>query len=94
MADIQKIIPFTYKWEGGLANAKTDSASAYPSPWAWTDPKTQITAPAHTNKGVTYRAFEGAAKKYGYQNSKDNFFTMPHDVWLKIAKIRSIAASH
>lgn len=86
MADIKYIVPFTLKWEGGLANAKTDTASKNPSPWNWTDPKTKVTAPAHTNKGVTYAAFKSAADKYGFANTQDNFFKMPEDIWLKITK--------
>lgn len=81
MADIKYIIPFTYKWEGGLSNAKTDSASANPSPYiingvgGW-----------HTNKGITYAVFKAGATKYGYQDTLENFKDMPHEIWLKIAK--------
>ncbi len=84
MADIKYIIPFTYKWEGGLSRATTDSASKNPaniSPYTingqtgW-----------HTNKGVTYSVFKEGAKKYGYQDTLENFKTMPHDIWLKITK--------
>jgi len=81
MADIKYIIPFTYKWEGGLSNAKTDSASANPSPYIY-----KGVGGWHTNKGVTYPVFKAGASKYGYADTSDNFLTMPEDIWLKIAK--------
>lgn len=86
MADIKHITSFTKGWEGGKSNDPKDTASANPSPWMWTDPKTKITAPLHTNKGVTYAAFAAAAKEMGFANSKENFFEMSDDIWLKIAK--------
>lgn len=52
MADIQAIIPFTYKWEGGLSRATTDKASASPSPYVHQGVKGW-----HTNKGITYPVF-------------------------------------
>lgn len=87
MADIKYIIPFTYEFEGGLSRATSDTASSYPAPWPIKDPKDgKMKTGWHTNKGVTYKAFESGSKKYGYANSKENFETMPHDIWLKIAK--------
>lgn len=81
MADIKYIIPFTYKWEGGLSRATTDKASANPSPYVY---KGQTGW--HTNKGVTYTAFKSLAPKLGYKDTSQNFLTMPEDIWLKIAK--------
>lgn len=84
MADIKYIIPFTYKWEGGLSRATTDSASKNPaniSPYT-IDGKTGW----HTNKGITYSVFKEGAKKYGYQDTLENWKTMPHDIWLKITR--------
>lgn len=81
MAEIKYIIPFTYKWEGGLSNATTDAASKNPSPYT-INGKTGW----HTNKGITYPVFKTGATKYGYKDSLENFRDMPHDIWLKIAK--------
>jgi hypothetical protein len=81
MANIKEIIPFTYKWEGGLSRATTDSASKNPSPYEYKGVKGW-----HTNKGVTYAAFKSLAPKLGYQDNATNFLTMPEDIWLKIAK--------
>lgn len=84
MAEIKYIIPFTYKWEGGLSRATTDSASQNPaniSPYnifgmtGW-----------HTNKGITYSVFKAGASKYGYQDTLENWRDMPHDIWLKVTK--------
>ncbi len=87
MADIQKIIPFTYKWEGGLTDNPKDSASKTPAPWPYTNPANKRTSSKwHTNKGITYATFSTNAKTLGYQNTAANFFTMPADIWLKIAK--------
>lgn len=84
MADIKYIIPFTYKWEGGLSRDPNDNAAKNPaniSPYT-IDGKTGW----HTNKGVTYSVFKSGASKYGYQDTLENFKNMPHDIWLKIAK--------
>lgn len=87
MADIKYIIPFTYKWEGGLSRAKSDTASSNPAPWPIKDPKDGVAKTGwHTNKGVTYEAFKAASQKYGFANTADNFAKMPEDIWLKIAK--------
>lgn len=86
MAQIEKIIPFTKGWEGGKSNDPKDTASANPSPWMWTDPKTGITALLHTNKGATYPAFISGSKDGSYAPTKENFFEMPDNVWLAIAK--------
>lgn len=81
MAQIKYIIPFTYKWEGGLSRATTDTASKNPSPYTY---KGQTGW--HTNKGVTYSSFKSLSPKLGYKDTADNFLNMPEDIWLKIAK--------
>lgn len=84
MANIQAIIPFTYKHEGGLSRATTDKASKNPaniSPYTIKGVKGW-----HTNKGVTYSVFKEGAAKYGYKDTLENFVNMPHEIWLKIAK--------
>ena len=81
MAQIKEIIPFTYKWEGGLSRATTDKASKNPSPYVY-----KGVSGWHTNKGVTYSTFKSLAPKLGYKDTSDNFLTMPEDIWLKIAK--------
>ena len=84
MADIKYIIPFTYKWEGGLSRATTDSASKNPaniSPYTINGQSGW-----HTNKGITYSVFKAGASKYGYQDTLNNWKDMPHDIWLKITK--------
>ena len=81
MADIKAIIPFTYKWEGGLSRATTDTASKNPSPYEYKGVKGW-----HTNKGITYPVFKEGSKTLGYEDNAQNFLTMPEDIWLKIAK--------
>lgn len=81
MANISSIIGLTKKEEGGLSRATTDTASKYPSPYEYNGKKGW-----HTNRGVTYKTFEGLAKQLGYINNRENFINMPDSVWLKIAK--------
>lgn len=81
MADIKHIVDHTLKWEGGLSNAKTDTASANPSPYVH-----KGATGWHTNKGITYAVFKSGSQNLGYENNANNFLTMPNDVWMKIAK--------
>lgn len=83
MAEIKYIIGFTKGWEGGLTNNPDDSASKNPSPYEYKGQKGW-----HTNKGVTYAVFKANATKLGYQDTAQNFLTMPDDIWLKIAKMK------
>lgn len=75
-----RLFPFIKKWEGGLSRALTDTASAYPCPdvydgkYGW-----------HTNKGITWQTFKSLAH-LGYSATSKNFFEMPDDIWVKIAK--------
>lgn len=78
---ISKLKPFIAKWEGGLSRKTSDTASSHPAPWVH-DGKTGW----HTNKGVTYQTFVGNSKRLGYEASKENFFNMPDELWLKILK--------
>jgi hypothetical protein len=88
MAVIDSIIPFTYKWEGGLSRSASDTAKRKPAPYAIKDPKDgKLKTGWHTNKGVTYEAFQAASKKYGFADTAQNFERMPEDIWLKIAKL-------
>lgn len=80
MADIKHIVPFTYKWEGGLSDKLSDKASAYPSPYLYKNKYGW-----HTNKGVTYRTFKENTY-LGYVNNADNFLKMPEHIWMLIAK--------
>lgn len=75
-----KLVPFVQKWEGGLSRAKSDKASAYPSPYEY-----KGYSDWHTNMGVTYSAFEALAEKLGYEDNFNNFIHMPEDIWFKIA---------
>lgn len=78
---ISKLKPFITKWEGGLSRDPNDTASSYPAPWEY-----QGKTGWHTNKGITYKTFVGNAKRIGYAASKENFFNMPDELWLKILK--------
>jgi hypothetical protein len=82
MADISKVIDHVKKWEGGLSRAKTDTASATPSPYYYNG-----YSDWHTNKGITYAAFKSAADKGLFENNAKNFIEMPNNVWLAVAKI-------
>lgn len=81
MADYKKIIPLILKYEGGLSKDIRDSASRNPAPWPY-----KGSLGWHTNKGVTFSAFNNLASKLGYQVTPDNFFNMPSEIWEKIFK--------
>jgi lysozyme family protein len=81
MALFENIIALTKKWEGGLSRNPKDSASKYPSPYTYKG-KTGW----HTNKGITYKTFVDASKKFGFPNTANNFINMPEAIWNKIAK--------
>jgi hypothetical protein len=83
MADYKNLIPFIKKSEGGLASAKTDSASKNPSPCG----KGKDGNPYHTNKGIQWATFQFLAKKGGYVASCTNFLNMPDSVWQKVYKV-------
>ena len=83
MADYKNIIPFIKKAEGGLASAKTDSASKYPSNCG----RGKDGNPYHTNKGVQWQTFVGLASKGGYTANCSGFLNMPDSIWGKIFKI-------
>lgn len=89
MADIKHIIPFTYKWEGGLTDNPKDNASSDPAPWPYTitrKGKPYTSGKWHTNKGITHTTFKSNAKDLGYEYTAKNFFEMPESIWLSIAK--------
>jgi lysozyme family protein len=76
MSDPNIYIDFTEAREGGLSNAKTDSASKFPLP-----DKSGI----HTNSGVTYKAYVELSSKLGYTPSVENFYKMTENgIWDKI----------
>lgn len=78
---IEKLVPFIKKWEGGLSRDPNDTAGKNPAPWSYNGQTGW-----HTNKGITYSTFAGNAKKLGYEASKENFFNMADELWLKILK--------
>lgn len=79
---LMKLVPFIQKFEGGLSRDPHDTASSRPAPW----PYKGVTG-WHTNKGVTYAAFIGNAKKGGYEPTAENFFNMPDEIWMTILKV-------
>lgn len=83
MADYKNLIPFIRKSEGGLASAKTDSASKNPSPCG----KGKDGNAYHTNKGIQWQTFQSLAKKGGYVASCTNFLNMPDNIWEKVYKV-------
>lgn len=80
MADIKHIVPFTYKWEGGLSRDPNDNAASNPSPYKYNN-----VYGWHTNKGITYSTFKENTN-LGYVNNADNFLKMPENIWMLIAK--------
>ena len=79
----RKIIPFFYKWEGGLSRNQNDSAKKHPCPLPWKDPKDgKVKTGWHTNKGVTYSAWVG---KFG-RNNDERFMIMSDEDWGVIFK--------
>lgn len=77
MASHKEIVPFFYKWEGGLSKDKNDSASSNPCPTPFNGVKGY-----HTNKGVTYTAWTSV-----FGSSQDaRFFEMNNDDWGLIFK--------
>lgn len=81
MASIKNVVEFTKAWEGGLSRDAGDKASANPAPWTYKG----LTG-WHTNRGVTFTSFVGNAPKLGYAVTPENFFNMPDEIWMKIAK--------
>jgi lysozyme family protein len=77
MASHKEIVPFFYKWEGGLSKDKNDSASSNPCPTPFNGVKGY-----HTNKGVTYTAWTSV-----FGSSQDaRFFEMNNEDWGAIFK--------
>lgn len=81
-AMLLKLVPFIQKFEGGLSRDPRDNASVSPAPWSH-DGQTGW----HTNKGVTYATFKSLASRAGYEPTKENFFNMPDEIWMKILKV-------
>jgi len=81
MASFDAIVSFTLDKEAGLSRDPDDNAADYPSPYTFNGHKDW-----HTNKGITYKTFEAAAKNLGIDNNYTNFIVMPRAVWIKIAK--------
>jgi lysozyme family protein len=77
MADHRQIVPFFIKWEGGLSNDKSDSASSNPCPLT-----IDGIGGYHTNKGVTYSAWVGVFGK----NQNERFVEMNEHDWGLIFK--------
>lgn len=77
MADYRQIIPFFYKWEGGLSRDTNDSASSYPCPLL-----VKGVGGYHTNKGVTYRAWVSVFGK----DKDERFMKMNEADWGLIFK--------
>jgi len=77
MASHKEIVPFFYKWEGGLSKDKNDSASSNPCPTPFNGVKGY-----HTNKGVTYTAWTSV-----FGSSQDaRFYEMNNEDWGLIFK--------
>tara|TARA_B110000503_G_C7086607_1_gene387582 strand:+ start:802 stop:1359 length:558 start_codon:yes stop_codon:yes gene_type:complete len=77
MSNYKQIVPFFYKWEGGLSKDKNDSASSNPCPTPYKGVKGY-----HTNKGVTYTAWVGV-----FGTSQDvRFYEMNNEDWGAIFK--------
>ena len=77
MASHKEIVPFFYKWEGGLSKDKNDSASSNPCPTSF-----KGIDGYHTNKGVTYNAWIAV---FGTTNDA-RFFEMNNEDWGLIFK--------
>lgn len=74
VADINKLLDLK---EGGLSRSKADKASSYPCPAPFADPKTKkVYDDWHTNKGITWKAFETNASLIGIQPTPANFFNL------------------
>lgn len=73
----KRIVPFFYKWEGGLSKDPNDSASENMCPTPYKDGFKY-----HTNKGVTYLAWKSV---FGSGNDT-RFYQMNSDDWGLIFK--------
>lgn len=81
----KNIVPFFYKWEGGLSRNQNDSAKEFPCPLPWKDPADgRIKEGWHTNKGITYSTWVG---KFGKDNNY-RFMVMSDNDWGVIFKER------
>jgi lysozyme family protein len=77
MANHEKIVPFFYKWEGGLSKDQADAAAQFPCPTPY-----KGSTGWHTAKGVTYGAWVAI---FG-TDKDDRFFKMDHNDWGLIFK--------
>ena len=69
----QDFIKWVKKWEGGKSRALTDTASNYGGPGG-----------VHTNKGITWATYKGAAKSCGYTPTAEDFLKMSDQRWEQI----------
>lgn len=69
----QDFIKWIKKWEGGKSRALTDTASKNPGPGG-----------VHTNKGITWQTYNGAAKACGYTPTAQDFLIMSDKRWEQI----------
>lgn len=76
-------VPFCKQWEGGLSRDKNDSASSFPCPTSFKDPKDGVLKSGwHTNVGVTYSVWVN----YFGKDKDDRFFKMSDQDWGVIFK--------
>lgn len=76
---MSKLANFIKKWEGGLSNDPSDTASSNPAPCSF-----KGKSGYHTNKGITWSTFKTHAPRFGYKADCETFFNMPDDLWFKI----------
>jgi lysozyme family protein len=82
--DYMFMFNYLMKWEGGLSRDTHDAASKNPCP-ATHDGLTGW----HTNKGITWTTFQGAASSCGHSKTDyDLFFEMPVSLVQKIFKTK------
>ena len=78
MSDYKHITPFILQSEGGQSSAITDAASKWPRPAG--------VGAVHTNKGITWQAFQATTKCDEGAASCQQFLEMKYETWLTVWK--------
>lgn len=86
MADFNKLIAHTLRWEGTIsADPRDTGALRYGNSGKYVDKKFPNN-PVHTSKGVIWGTYIEYCQKKGKTPNADEFIAMPKAVWLDIFK--------
>jgi lysozyme family protein len=86
MADYRKVLDHVKQSEGGFSAHPEDNAAAHPSPVVGLDRRYPALR-VHTNKGVTWAAWEYYAKVRKFTPTGDNFTKITETQWKDLLKV-------